>query len=250
MNILKSICRVVTLTVTLTLCASSWALPMTFEFSGTVTDTVLILNAPVKKTTTHPEWIGQQVTGTLVMDFVQTPENENMSSYYGAGLASDWMSLRINNPDGTFFDTADSDFINPTFNSPVTDLASVMLTHFHRDYYGVPQSDFILYRQYESLSPRLTNLAELGLRANGDNVGLLTNTVDFDDVVINPEFANMHNYGRVYQATRREFVYDYYFNIDTFERMDANVPEPAALLLLLSGLLVMGSKKYHFLNRS
>lgn len=244
MNIIKSLCRVTTLAVTLSMCASAWAVPITFEFSGTVTDIVLILNGPVKKTTTHPEWIGQKVTGSLTMEFLQDPaENENISSYYGAGLESNWMSLKIKNPDGTFFDTADSDFINPTASDPVTDFAYTMLTHFQRDYNGVPQSDFIVHRQYQNTSPFLMNFAELGLRANGDNVGLLTSSANFNDVVINPEFANMHNYGRVYQAKKKHFVHDYYFSIDTFERMDANVPEPAGLLLLLSGLLVMGRKR-------
>lgn len=48
MNFIKIFCRTATLAVTLIYSASGWALPMTFEFSGTVTDTVLVLNSPVK----------------------------------------------------------------------------------------------------------------------------------------------------------------------------------------------------------
>lgn len=227
----------------LTVSAVSWSIPITYDFSGTVTDEVLVLNGPVKKTTTHPQWNGQTVTGQITFDFLDAvaEQTENLFSYYGSKTRSgvNWLSLRIQNPDGTFYDTDNAAFKRPSASKPYRNMAFTMLTHFHRDYYGVPQSDFIVMREYQEASLTIS-FAELGLRANGDNVGLLTSSAYFDDLTINPEFANMHNYGHVTQGKGSKFNYDYYFTIDSFERVD--VPEPSTLLVFLLGLFMIKAR--------
>lgn len=190
------------------------------------------------------------MTGSLTLDLLKyhdsPQQNLTSSSYSGIGSPSelDWISLKIKNPDGSFFDSSYSFPESQPPHEP-TDHAYVLLAHLKGDYYGVLQSNLIVSRGYASPS-LFPNFAELGLRANGENVSLLTSSANFDDVIIKPEFANMHNYGRVLQANEIGLAHEYYFSIDSFERKPTDVPEPSTLVFLFFCLLAMGIKRYKY----
>ena len=229
---------------------SSWALPLTFEFTGTISDTVLISASYQTIFTRQPEWNGQKVSGTLVMDLPEaaaSPYNGPGYTQYGKSENTydyaNWMAFTIENPDGTVLDVSDS---IPIYPAPEAEGDDAYTNLAHESYlYG--DSSFYAQRTYNHFVPYPRNSASISLRAIGEEASLLTSSADYANVIIKPEYANYENYGFVYQLNDQGIGYEYLFRIDSLTRVESEVPEPESLILLLVGFigLLLGRAKLH-----
>jgi len=249
----KNVYVIATSILLLTVNAPAWATPITFEFTGTVTNTVIdtIFGDNGIKETRYPEWNGQQVTGILTLDlegqWEYFSEDDPYTIYksFGSVADSNWMQLTLRNPDGTYFDSSRATYGKPTPFNPYPNSAYAQIVHLSDVNPEPPLSNLVVSRgYYDSASPLAYNYIELTLIGNGSNAHLLTSSKDFDDVIINPEFANLQNYGSVNQSNRTLTSPGYHFTIDSFNRVRTEVPEPSAPLLLFSGLLIVLLKRY------
>ncbi|RYE32458.1 MAG: hypothetical protein EOP48_31055 [Sphingobacteriales bacterium] len=240
----------------LTINPTVWAKPILFEFTGTVTDSVIdaVFGELVTEPLEHPEWVGQQVFGTVTMDlegqweYFDDDDPYKIFKSHGSVADSNWMQVKLRNPDGTYFDSSLATYGPSIPFDPLPNTAYAQLTHMSNFTPGVPSSNFQVVRRYhDSESFRRYNYIELTLSGNGDNAHLLTNSKNYEDAIIKPEFANVRNFGAVKQSNRTLTSPNYYFNIDSFTRISTNVPEPSAPLLLFSGLLIVLVKRYKYL---
>ena len=238
MNVKKLLQRVALACSVSAISVSSWALPLTFQFTGTISDTVLISSIYQTLPTMQPEWNGQKVSGTLVMDLPEAAASPyNGPGYTQYGKSEDtydyanWMAFTIENPDGTVLDISDS---IPIFPAPEAEGDDAYTNLAHQSYlHG--ESSFYAQRTYNNFVPYPRNSASLSLLAVGEEASLLTSSADYADVIIKPEFANVENYGSVYQLNDQGIGYDYYFRIDSIARVTSEVPEPGTLVLMLVG---------------
>ncbi len=254
MIITKIIHRLAALTLISTLsifAAPSWAIPLIFEFTGTISNTVLISRIEQTLSTSHPQWNGQQVTGTLTIDLPELaaspyngPGYSQYSKTYDAYPYANWISFSVTNPDGSILDISDSIPIIPAPEGESDD-AYTHLAHQY-DPYGV--SSFYAQRTYSSSEPYPRNSAALSLDADGDNALWLTSSANYNDVIIKPEFANVNNYGSVYQLNELGFGYQYYFRIDSLKRKSTDVPEPSLWLAFIVGLLFIKMKRHRLFS--
>ncbi|MEN0037937.1 MAG: hypothetical protein AAGC78_12765 [Cellvibrio sp.] len=229
-----------------TFTAPSWAIPLTFDFTGTISNTVLISKIQQTLATSHPQWNGLQVTGTVTMDL----DESSASPYNGLGYSqystqediypyADWMSFSVTNPDGSILDISDSIPITPE-----PDLeGNNAYTHLAHQSYLYGDSGFYAQRIYNNFVPYPRNSAALSLRAVDDNARWLTSSANYNDVIIKPEFANHDNYGWIYQLNDLGIGHEYYFRIDSLKRRPAEVPEPSIWLLFISSLLLIQMKR-------
>jgi len=88
------------------------------------------------------------------------------------------------------------------------------------------------------------NYFELALIGNGDSVNSLVSSKNFDELIVNPKFANL-NYGMVTQSHIASANASYYFSIDFFSSIETDVPEPSMPMLLFSALFIMLVKGYN-----
>ena len=219
-----------------------WASPLVFEFTGTISDTVLISGVNQTLFTTHPEWNEKRVAGRLTMDFsalAESPFNGSGYTQYSkngiTNLTADWMSFLVNNPDDTFLDISDSEPIIPAPEAESDDAYTDLSHHSYMN----GSSGFYAQRSYTNTPNYPQKHASLWLAALGDNAEWLTSNVDYNTVIIKPEFANWFNYGYVRYYTELGVGYEYTFTIDSLERVDATVPEPSMWLLMIVGLLLI-----------
>lgn len=228
--------QLATLMLLSTVTVSSWALPLIFEFAGTIRETSF---------TTHPEWIGQNVTGTLTMDL---PELAGYTSprFSQYGKSNDtypyanWMSFMVRNPDGTLLDISDSEPVIPAPEAEGDDAHTYLA---HQSYlYG--DSGFYAQRTYNNYLTYPRKHAALSLRAVGEDALWLTSSADYNDVVIKPEFASHTNYGHVNHYTDSGIGHEYSFRIDSLKRIQASVPEPSIWLLFVTGLLMLQCRAF------
>lgn len=229
--------------------APTWAMPLTFEFTGTISNTVLIWGVEQTLATSHPQWNGLPVSGTLMIDLpalAASPLNGPGYSQYSKRSDTypfaDWMSFSIINPDGSILDISDSIPIIPPPESEGDDAYTQLA---HQSYlYG--DSGFYAQRTYSSIEQIPINHASLSLQATGENALWLTSSANYHDVIIKPEFANFENYGWVWQLNDLGLGHEYYFRIDSIVRKAIDVPEPPLLLMLISGLLLLQWKRHQF----
>ena len=251
MILAKFFYRLTTLTLLSTFTASSLAIPLTYQFTGTISDTVFGSRMYQTLFTTHPQWNGRQVTGTLTMDLPELgaspyngPGYSQYSKYGDVYPYSDWMSFSVTNPDGSVLDISDSIPITPAPEAEGDDA----YTHLAHQSYLYGDSSFYAQRTYD-LPPYPRNHASLSLRADGENALWLTSSANYNDVIIKPEFANIDNHGYVWQLNDVGIGHEYYFRIDSLERISADVPEPSILLIFISGLLlILWKRKINYLR--
>ena len=250
----KTLCFLATSLLTLTLNSSALATPVVFEFTGTITDTVVDkMFGNETKVMSRTDWIGQQISGTVSLDFAYFGNDPNAAHTFLITYAADseWMQVKLMNPDGTFFDSSFAVGGTSAPFDPYPSSAAANILHLYDDpYYGVPLSNLVLNRWYQDDNPALMyNYFELGLIGNGDNASLLVDSKNFEDVTVKPEFANLRNYGMVTQSHRTFADPSYYFLIDSFTRMETEVPEPSSPILMLSALLIVLLKRYAIFKR-
>ncbi len=154
------------------------------------------------------------------------------------------MSFSVANPDGSILDISDSIPIIPA-PEDIGDDAVTYLLH-QATAYGY--SGFYAQRTYNNSVPYPRNHATLSLSAEGDNALWLTSSANYNDVIIKPEFANIENYGLVYQLNELGFGHEYYFRIDSLKRKPTDVPEPSIWLAFIFGLLFIQMKRYRLLS--
>lgn len=150
-------------------------------------------------------------------------------AYYEADLA-EWMTVTINNPDGTSYTIAPP--IDPLPEVDVSS-ASTYLTYntAHHD-----QTAFFAGRNYANLKKPPRQEFYMWLSAEYEDASKLLNTTDFNTVSINTDFANWTHYGVVYYIKENGKKMNYEFTFDSFTRAITQVPEPGSLLLIILGL--------------
>ncbi len=215
----------------LTVNTSTWAAPILFEFTGTVTDQVLSSGRSGSISLNRPEWNGKTITGTMSMDVEGLATNPNQSPeqvHYTSGdygNPADWLSFSWINPDGSAY-TIPGGF-DPLPNYQV-DGSSAYLTDS-----VLNGTQFYAGRAFSNLRPQSTQSFSLRLQARGPNDSLAISSMNFDTVAFLPEFANYENYGIVRYGHPDGTRLDYHFTINSITR----VPEPSGLLLILCGLV-------------
>lgn len=244
MILTKYLYRLAALTLVSTFTAPSWAIPLTFQFTGTISDSILGSGIYQTVFISHPQWNGEQVSGTLTLDLPEaaaSPFNGPGYTQYGKSQYfypyANWMSFSVTNPDGSVLDISDS--ITPAPELEGDDA----YTHLAHKSYRYGDSGFYAQRTYNNFVPYPRNSATLSLQAIGENAAWLTSSADYNDVIIKPEFANLENYGDVYQLNDMGIGHEYSFRIDSLERISSEVPEPSILLIFISGLLLVQWKR-------
>jgi hypothetical protein len=244
----KNVCAIAASIFVLMINASAWATPLIFDFTGTVTDSIFDtrFGNNVTTVTRHPEWNGQQVTGVITLElegqwkFADEDDPYTIFKSDGSVADSEWMQVKLRNPDGTYFDSPHATYGSSTPFNPLPNSAYTQLTHLIEIDASAPVSNVGFSRRYHnSNSPRPYNYIDLTLIGNGDNAHSLMNSKEYENVVFNPEFANVTNYGAVYQSSHTPTDPDYYFIIDSLSRRGTDVPTPSAPLLLISGLFIV-----------
>lgn len=250
-NIIHRLAALTLISTLLTFAAPGWAIPLIFEFSGTISNTVLISRMEQTLFTSHPEWNGQQVTGTLTIDLPElaaSPDNGPTYSRYSKTddvyPYANWMSFSVNNPDGSILDISDS---IPIIPAP-EDIGDDAYTHLLHQYGPYGASSFYAQRTYNNSVPYPRNHVALSLEASGDNALWLTSSTNYNDVIIKPEFANVNNYGSVFQLNELGFGHQYSFRIDSLKRKPADVPEPSLWLAFIFGVLIIQMKRYRLFS--
>jgi len=246
MSFFQKINRPFILFFALTISIPGWAMPIMFEFTGTVSDSVLISRRYQTIYTTVPEWNGLQVTGRVVMELPElgaSPDNRPSHSIYGQRYPefpySDWMTFMVTNPDGSLVEVPGSTPATPVPEAEGND-AYTQLSHLS---YINGLSSFYATRSYTNSLTYPQKTASISLSAEGDNANWLTSSADFYNVEVNPEFANVDNYGHIYNYSNLGVGHEYTFKIDSLKRVDAKVPEPSLWLLALTGLLLIGWRR-------
>ncbi len=214
----------------------SSATPITFNFTGTVSDYILSNGQLSKTSSTIPKWNGKSVSGSVIMDLDSvTPKHQHSEqTYYETASYNNnfeqWMSFIINNPDGTSYTVPAS--VDPL---PRVDVNSSIASLLYRPAFD--HSFFIVGRNFTNLTPKNPPRQMMSLRLGsfGESAHKLLNSVDFKTVDFHPEFATNENYGLVTYVKDNGKKMNYAFRIDSLTRVKSDVPEPGTLGLVLLG---------------
>ncbi|MES2826329.1 MAG: hypothetical protein V4732_22235 [Pseudomonadota bacterium] len=212
----------------------SWALPITFEFTGTINVPILSNGIWIEPTyTTHPEWSGNLVRGSVVFRLDEASpswlNNTNFSQY--SGEYPGWMTFNITQPDSTILDIPGSAAPIPTPILEGND-AYADLHYLWEPWYENPYSRFYAQRTLDNklTYPQLSMSLELS--SLGESAASLISSANYNEVMIQPQFANHGNIGYVSYYTAPNEGYEYTFRIDSLNRV-TDVPEPKGLTLIL-----------------
>lgn len=221
------------------------AIPIKFEFTGTITDKVLISGQVTDIYFNARRWKGKTVTGHMMIDVEglatnpnQSPEQVYYSSWYGDN-PSDWLSFSITNPDGSTYYFPES--YDPLSEVDVDGSDVYLINSFSS--YGNATA---LYagRTYLNAKSLPRQYLSLRLQGSGMNAAKAITSMDFDTVEFNPEFANWENYGIVDYSHPSGKNTNYYFTINSLTR----VPEPSSWLLILGGLIALLARRRYFVR--
>jgi hypothetical protein len=217
----------------------AWATPIVFNFTGTISDQHLSNGSMQKSYSIIPKWLGKQVSGSISLDLdavVPTWGYESQtiyeSFYEPNNNFAQWMTVTINNPDGTSYSIAPA--LDPL---PEVD-ANYAATYlsYRADY---DDAQFVAYRNYSNVRKTPTQNIVFYISARGEDAHKLLNTTDFNTVNINTDFANWENYGSIYYVKENGKKMAYIFSVDSLTRVSSEVPEPGSFVLLVLGLFTI-----------
>ena len=223
------------------------ATPITFNFTGTVSDYILSNGQLQKSSSAIPKWNGKSVSGSVTMDLDNAvPKHKHSEqTYYETATYNtnekQWLSFIINNPDGTSYDIPAA--INPL---PSVDVNGSVASLLYRPDYD--HSFFYVGRTFSNLAPKNPPRQNMSLRLGsfGESSHQLLDSVDFDTVEFHPKLATNENYGLVTYVKDNGKKMDYAFRIDSLTRAVSQVPEPDSLWLValgFAGLLVNRARR-------
>jgi hypothetical protein len=234
------IVRLIFLSIISAMSSVAQSAPVTFEFTGRVSDEFLFYGNMVQGGFSYPEWNGKSISGQFVVDvegLTSSPANSPYYRHYVTSLyhnADDWLSFTLTNPDGKTYsfpgDYAFADDIDPF------SLDYVNSTHAWLD--NLPEgkgNKFSVSRNVLNPDLQLKRFIYLSLESRAPNPLGLINGLDFETLSIDAQYANWINHGLVNYATADGVKFDYHFTVDSIRR----VPEPSILSLLLAGLMLL-----------
>lgn len=213
--------------------SSIQAIPIKFEFTGTVTNKVLSYGEIIDVPLNARKWRGKTVTGEMIIDIEgletnpdQSPEQVYYSSWYGNN-ASDWLSFTLTNPDGSTYSFPGG--YDPLPEVDVDGSDAYLVDSFYNG------TQFYVGRNYSNSRSVPRQGLSLRMQAQGENAKQAITSMDFNTVEFHPEFANWENYGIVEYHHDDGKKFNYYFNINSIKRV--SVPEPASWLMILGGFI-------------
>lgn len=212
--------------------------PVTFEFTGRVSDGFLFYGNHVQSGFSYPEWYGKSITGQFIVDVEglrSSPPNAPDIRHYITDRddnSRDWLSFTLTNPDGKTYsfpgEYSFADDVDP-YSFDHSNFSSLWLTDRNGE-----GDRFSVSRNMNNPDLKIWRHIHLGLESRSPS-GLI-NGVDVSNLVINAQQADWISYGVVNYATADGVKFDYYFTIDSITR----VPEPSNLTLLLLGAMLLG----------
>ncbi len=224
--------------------AQARATPVTFNFTGTVTEYTLAEGGLWKDTFTPAEWLGKSVSGSVTIDLAQAIYHNLQDPYHkifgtdweGEPTATNWVSFSIVAPDGVRLDL-------PGPIVPTIPLSSVNESYVELQvsspYRG--SSMFYVQRTLDYIPDYPWLAMSLSLSGRGIEGAALTNGVELEDLVIQPQFANWTNVGSVIYRPVEGVNYEFGFRLDAIWRANHSVPESGGLMLMalaLGGLVL------------
>lgn len=222
----------------------TWATPIIFNFTGTISEYILSNGQMTKSPAVIPKWFGKGVSGSVIMDLdaVVPSPNHSEQTYYDSSYNnnfSQWMTFIINNPDGTSYTIPPA--IDPL---PDAGLGSAVASLIYRDAYD--DARLFLGRNHSNSLKGPAQSISLRLWGWGEDADKVLDTIDFNNVVIKPEFASQENYGEIFYIKDNGKKMAYYFTIDSLSRVTSEVPEPGSWCLIalgFAGLILKRSGK-------
>jgi hypothetical protein len=231
-------------TFLLLVAASTQAVPIKFEFTGTVTDKILSYGEYTDVWLHARKWKGKTVTGQMVMDIEGLELYPNLSPdevYYSSSVGnnpSDFISFTLTNPDGnTYSFPGDYD---PLPEVAVDGGTAYLIDSFYNGTHFFADKVFTNSRS----APR--QVISLRMQASGANAKQTITSMDFNTVEFHPEFANVQNYGSVEYIHDNGKRFDYYFTINSITRVP--ISEPSSLILIFGGLVGLLVCRQHHLK--
>jgi hypothetical protein len=213
--------------------AQAKATPVTFSFTGTITQALYEHVQSGAPSQVHAEWLGKPISGDVSIDLELAREEQTHDSSRKAfandpakGVsAADWVKFSLMMPDGTTWSLPGSVPPSAVYYS----LLDLDLPELHHD-----ESTFYLLHGLETfLYPSL--LVQLVLSADGSNSHHLLNGLDLNNLVVQPQFANLNSSGSIVYYVAPDDTRSYTFTIDSFTRATSHVPDPDGLLLAIIG---------------
>lgn len=232
--------RLIFISIISAMSSGAHSTPVTFEFTGKVSDGFLFYGNMVQGGFSYPEWSGKSISGRFVVDvdgLIPSPAGSPdirlyMTAFYDN--PSEWLSFTLTNPDGKTYsfpgEYSFADDIDP-YSLDHLNGSSLWLTDRHEG----RGDKFSVSRNLVNPDLQLRRHIYLGLESRSP-FGLI-NGVDVGNLVVDAQQADWINHGVVNYATADGVKFDYNFTIDSITRV---VPEPSILTLLFLGAMLLG----------
>ncbi|HEX6704406.1 MAG TPA: hypothetical protein VF169_06555 [Albitalea sp.] len=218
---------------------------VTFDFTGRISDTLLLSGIEQPAQPIPASWLGLMVSGTVRMDFetieprVLEPGVTQVSKTFDFPFA-DWMTVTVHQPDGSILSFPSGPAPGP-FPAPESNDAYSVI-------YNTAQQDWFYAQRSFSMAPDFPQqIFAIDVRGVGAGHLHLTDSSDYRHVHFDVSQANWHNYGSVWFYSAAGVGVGYGFTVLSLtQAVSASpIPEPASSLTLVAGLaLVIGAGRF------